>query len=214
MKYILIVLSVILIIYWIVPTYLHLKEDNKKPAAIWVKALGTMIAVAFGIAGALLHPGPQTYLILLGLFFGLLGDIFLELFVPLGGLAFFLGNAIYVYCMIAKEPLKSINYLLFLIILLFLLANFGKDFKTLLQDRIFFLPYALLVALMASVAIPYILLQSQAGLLFGFGAFLFAVSDYLLGYRILYKASSQFHRVSLGIYYLAQLCIGVSIFLS
>lgn len=214
MKYILIVLSVILIIYWIVPTYLHLKENSKKPAAIFVKAMGTVIAVTFGFAGVLLNPEPQTYLILLGLILGLLGDIFLELFVPLGGLAFFLGNVIYVYCMIVKEPLKSINYVLFLIFILFLLANFGKDFKTLGRLRIFFLPYALVVALMASVAIPYILLQGLEGLLFGFGAFLFAASDYLLGYRILYPSSPQFHRVSLGIYYLAQLCIGVSIFLS
>ena len=214
MKYILIVLSVILIIYWIVPTYIRLKEQGKKSTSIVIKAFGTMIAVTFGTAGALLHPGPQAYLILLGLILGLLGDVFLELFVPLGGLAFFLGNVIYVYCMIAKEPLKSINYLLFLIFILFLLANFGKDFKTLGRSRIFFLPYTLLVALMASVAIPYILLQGLEGLLFGFGAFLFAVSDYLLGYRILYPASPQFHSVSLGIYYLAQLCIGVSIFLS
>lgn len=213
MKYILIVLSVILIIYWIVPTYLHLKEQGKKSTAIVIKAYGTMLAVSFGIAGVLCHTQPQGYLILLGLIFGLLGDILLELFVPLGGLAFFLGNVIYAYSMISTESLKSINCFLFLIFLLFLVVTFGKDFKSFGPYRFFLIPYAIIVALMAAVAIPYILLQSSHSLLLGLGAFLFAVSDYLLAYRTLYPTSQDFHRVSLGTYYLAQLCIGISIFL-
>ena len=213
MKYILIVLSVILIIYWIVPTYIRLKEHGKKSSALVIKALGTISAVSFGFVGVLSHPQPQAYLILLGLILGLLGDILLELIVPLGGLSFFLGNVIYVCSMIAIEPLKSINYLLFLIFLLFLVVSFRKDFKGFGTYRFFFIPYALIVALMAAVSIPYILLQGFQGLLFGFGAFLFAVSDYLLAYRTLYSTSPDFHRVSLGTYYLAQLCIGVSIFL-
>lgn len=213
MKYILIITSVILILYLIVPTYINLKTQKKKAVSVVVKALGTTIAVAFGITGAYFYPSRHAYLILGGLILGLLGDIFLEFILPLGGFSFFFGNILYVYCMLSEEPLRLINIILLVLFLTFLAMNFGKDFHSFGKYRYLILGYAILVSLMAAVAIPYILLMGYQGLLFGFGVFLFAISDYLLGYRTLYNAKPPFHRISLSTYYLAQLCIGVSLFM-
>lgn len=214
MKYLMIIASVILILFFLVPTYIDLKAQKKKPLSLIVKALGTSLSVGFGIAGVLSCPNPHSGWILTGLVLGLLGDIFLEYFTPLGGVLFFAGNTIYLSQMLSIQPIRWYSLLLLLLLLTFLYANFHKDFPFFGPYRYLFLLYAILVSLMASISIPLILLHGTQGLLLGFGTFLFTLSDYLLGYRTLYHAPPPFHRISLSVYYLAQLLISLSIFLT
>lgn len=209
----LILTAAALILFWIVPTYIKMKEINK-PVSVIIKCSGTFIAVLFGIFGVLCTPSTNSYWILAGLILGLLGDFLLEYLLPLGGVAFFFGNVIYLSRLLIVSPVNIIQFVLLLAILFFLVVHFHNDFHTFGKLRYLFLLYAILVTFMASATIPYFFQVSGRELLFGFGVFLFAVSDYLLGYRVLYHAKAPFHQISLSTYYLAQLSIGVSIFLT
>ena len=213
MNYVLILFSIFILFALIIPIYLKLKEQKKKTLSILVKASGTSLGILFAIAGIVKHSDKLSILIFIGIIFGLLGDVLLELYLPLGGFAFFLGNILYISSMISIERPRTIHYFIFFLFIVFFALSFGKDFQSFGKYRYLLLPYALIVAFMASMSIPFILLQGIDGMYLGFGTFLFAVSDYLLAYRILYSTKKEFHKISLGVYYLSQLLIGISIFM-
>lgn len=204
--------AIITILLRIVPSYLKVKERNK-PLSVAIKCSGTLIAIVFGIVGVITFPSFNRYWILAGLILGLLGDFLLEYIIPLGGIAFFFGNVIYLSRLLLVTRIHCLQILLFLIVLISLYFQFRVDFKNFGNMRYLFLLYAVLVTFMASTSIPYLFMAEGRDLLFGFGVFLFAVSDYLLGYRVLYQAKPPFHQISLSTYYMAQLCIGISIYI-
>ena len=96
MRLFLILFSLMTIFVIIIPLFISLKEKHKKALSIVVKALGTLLAILYALIGFSLHPDSHAFLLTAGLVCGVLGDIFLELFVPIGGFFFLVGNIIYI----------------------------------------------------------------------------------------------------------------------
>ena len=213
MKYLFTLAAVAIILFLLVPNYLKLKNVNKT-ASIILKACGTLIALIFAILGHLQNSGNGSLYIVIAIAFGMIGDILLEYNIPLGGISFFLGNLLYVLLLFLDSH-QNISFLLILAsILFFLYSVFQTYIKSLGKAKLLLIPYALLVSSMAAASIPFLIQNAPQRLLFGFGTFIFAVSDYLLAYRVVTNAESSFHQTSLSVYYLAQLMIGLSVYLS
>ena len=204
--------AVAIILFLLVPNYLKLKNVNKT-ASILLKACGTLFALILAIIGHIKNPGYGSLLIIIAITLGMLGDILLEYKAPLGVIAFFLGNVFYILLLFLDSQ-QNISFLLILFsILFFLYTVFQPYMKSLGKAMFLLLPYAILVSSMAAASIPFLIQNTPHRLLFGFGTFLFAISDYLLAYRVVTNANSSFHQISLSVYYLAQLMIGLSVYL-
>jgi len=207
--------SAALILFLFCPAYILLKEQRgKTKAVVALKALSTAVAVCFALYGTIKDPTHENILILCGLICGLLGDILLEYIVPLGGLSFGIGNLIYVYHLVRHTSVHWYHLVLLALFLLLAIRTFAKDFDHFGPYRLLYIPYGFVVAVMASLSVSYMVSNNPCITLFGFGAFLFAISDFLLAYRTLYAQKQSYHTTSLGVYYMAQFCIGISVFLS
>lgn len=204
-----------LILFLFCPAYIQLKaKKGKTPDVIALKALSTLIAVLFALIGTVRNPCADHYWILTGLVLGMLGDILLEYIVPLGGLSFGLGNLIYVYCLIKKTSVHWYHLILLVLFLILAVRTFAKDIKQLGSSRFLYLPYGFVVAVMGSLSTSYMTSSNPSASLFGFGAFLFAISDFLLAYRVVHDTRQTMYTTSLGVYYMAQFCIGLSVFVT
>ena len=215
MKYIILFISFIFVTFYVTPAFLEQKYKKNKVRAVLYKAMGTMFSVIFGSLGVLINPSPRAYFILTGISLGLIGDIFLEVFFPIGGIAFLIGNLIYIRSMTTIIGIHTSQIILCFLLLIAIYLSLHKGLQSYpIYYRLLFLPYAIIVTFMAATAICFLYSRHGADTLLGLGTLLFAISDYMLIYRVLYNNQKSLYSISLSTYYIAQLVISSSLLLS
>ena len=204
---------------WLVcmPLRYRLEHRGQKAASLFCKAVPTAMAAALaGYAHFALSP-MEPYS--LGIFVGLcvcgLADVLLNVFLPLGGALFFAGHMCYVAAMGLYRAFTwwSLTACLLALAGLWL---FGLRYKSLVQDRrlfwgMFLYAVALATLLGFSLPLPF-LAPSKRSALADVGAALFVASDLMLCLNHVYRRGLPWRFASLGVYYAAQLLIGLSAF--
>lgn len=206
-------------------TFIMVEHKEKYVPAVILKGCASLVFVAIGYLGFRAAADASfAKLVFLGLCFGALGDVLLNLrflsktygqkIFLLGIAAFLTGHILY---LVALIPLSD-NLLVFLIIgALVAAALLAYIFKTLsvkIAFKIFGIFYIGAVVLMTSVAIGnFISLPDTNRLLYAIGAVLFTVSDVVLIFNTFGSTTKFSMRImNLSFYYAGQLLIALSLF--
>ena len=204
---------------WLVcmPLRYWLERRGLKGASLFCKAVPTAMAAAFaGYAHFALTPmEPYGLCVFMGLCVCVLADVFLNVFFPLGGALFFMGHVCYVAAMGLHRAFAWWNLAACLPVLAGLWA-FGLRCKGLIRKRRLLwgmLLYAVALAALLGFALPLpFLAPSARSILAAAGAALFVASDLMLFLNHAYRRGLPWRFASLGVYYTAQLLIGLSAF--
>ena len=207
-------------------------ENYKKAVAL--KGFASLFFVAIGVLGAIILPSRFALLIAIGLGFGLIGDVCLNLRLVLkdgkkiflaGIAAFLIGHILYLVAIILK--IQNTRALLIsiaagtvcaagLLVWIFKNITAQKVFK------IFGIFYVGAVVIMTAASVArvfteynYLMLKfSVSSLIFMIGALLFTASDVILIFNMFSDKKKDWMRpANLSLYYIGQMLIAVSLFL-
>lgn len=206
--------------------FIVLEQKKKMTAAVALKALASLSFVFLGVLCAVITQDRlYATVILIGLLFGAIGDICLNLrhlvgsrgkAVFMAGIAAFLiGHLFYLAALIGRAP----NMLFWAVpacavVSALMLRFILKRIEVQGAIRIFGIVYLVVVFLMMCCAAGLLPLSpaDPAYLLFALGAVLFAASDVLLVLNQFGKRQyPAFRPMNLSLYYLGQLCIALTI---
>lgn len=212
-----VVAAFLLLVIWggIMPTrFRHMKNGQDTPLSLALKGVPTAMAVLFPLRCLLLEMhSPYPGWMLAGLLFCLAGDVVLSLHFVAGGGLFLLGHLCYVTGLLNLHPPGSIHLLIFtaaLAVLLGLLLHLRKQ----IADRLLFYGvcvYAAALAALLAAALPLPLAAgSPQTWCAAAGALLFVISDITLCDNMLNARPVRNQYISLGIYYTAQILLGIS----
>ena len=195
--------------------------------AVVLKGFASLFFVAIGVFAALTKPSLFTLLIALGLGFGLIGDVCLNLRLVLkngkavflsGIAAFLIGHILYLVAMALS--IKNLIVLLISAVAGVALASgllvwIFKNITAQKVFKIFGIFYVGAVVLMTAVAAGTVLTHfSISSLVFLIGAVLFTASDVILIFNMFSEKKKAWMRpTNLSLYYLGQLLIAMSLFL-
>lgn len=197
------------------PLHFYGKKQKNKVLSLIFKALPTILAAAFAGYGALCLPGSDDYarLIFLGLCTCVFADVLLEIRFEAGGFLFFLGHVLYVLALSRYRVLSWWCLTVFLIAAA-VLEIFVHSYRNRVPARFLLLGlriYALALSALLAFSLPLpFLAPGSRSVLAASGAVLFVASDMTLCYNTLRKKPTLWHYVSLGVYYSAQLLLGLS----
>lgn len=198
-------------------------RGKPRPATV-AKGAASLFFVALALYGACLcAPGAYQWLIVAGGFFGLVGDVFLNLrgvlktqqdTVFLTGIgAFFLGHVAYIIALGGRAP-RALLLALPIAVLLF--VPFYLLHKKLLDVpkniHLFGVLYIFMVIFMFSLALSVLIfLPGEVSTVFAVGALLFMTSDLILCYNIFgRKRIALLAPLLLVLYYLGQMLISLT----
>lgn len=205
-------------------TLIYFKYIQKKNYALLFKITTSILFISTGIISYINSPGDYYYFILLilGLFFSFLGDIFLALKVNhndgslnkyffYGVISFAITHVMYIGAFIHLGSFKILDLLVTLIlsfiIISLLKSNKNIDFKNMIIPiRI----YSFVICLMTFEAFKLlVLLNFDVGSILRFaGTLLFILSDMVLCFILFYKNPKKFLvAINLITYYVAQFLI-------
>ncbi len=179
------------------------------------KVIPTLMCAAF--AGAAVLGGGDRYslLVFIGLCICAVADVVLGIHFVTGGALFFTGHLFYIaaFCTQQTPTWWSVPVFALMLSLLWL---FLWHFKPLIKNPLMFrgvqlYSAALAVVLSLSLPMPFLAL-SQRTLLAALGAVIFVLSDMGVCHGMLCKIPKKLDYAYLGIYYLAQLLLGLSAF--
>ncbi|MCR5267749.1 MAG: lysoplasmalogenase [Lachnospiraceae bacterium] len=202
------------------------REHKKKyVSAVILKGLASLMFVFIGYLGySLTSDTLYTKMILLGLCFGALGDVLLNLrflsekngqkIFLIGILAFLIGHILYLVALIPQSDHLVASLIIgvvlaaALLIFIFCKLNVKPAFK------VFGVFYIGAVVLMTTVAVGNLIsAPSKNRLLYAIGAVLFTISDIVLIFNTFGKKSKFSLRITnLAFYYAGQLLIALSLF--
>ena len=197
------------------PLHFYGKKQKNKVLSLIFKALPTIMAAAFAGYAALCLPGSDDYarLIFLGLCTCVFADVLLEIRFEAGGFLFFLGHVLYVLALSRYRVLSWWCLTVFLIAAA-VLEIFVHSYRNRVPARFLLLGlriYALALSALLAFSLPLpFLAPGSRSVLAASGAALFVVSDMTLCYNTVRKKPTLWHFISLGIYYSAQLLLGLS----
>ncbi len=209
--------AVCLILTWavIMPVrFSRMEGDNDTPFTLLLKGLPTAAAAAFACAAAL-TPGaaPCARWMALGLLVCLLADVLLGVQFAVGGGLFLCGHICYIAGLMSLQSLSSLHLIIFAAAMV-LLQSFLFFFHSRIPDRLLAWGahlYATALAALLAAALPLAFTGSGRGsVLAAVGAVLFVLSDATLCDNIINRRPRPNQYVSLGIYYTAQLFLGMS----
>lgn len=195
-------------------------------AALVLKAAASLmfILLAFLLAHNAAN-GSYATLIIVGLVFGAIGDVCLNLrhlvgergrqVFMIGIASFLIGHLFYLFALILQSPRMLLWALPLCAVLSFFLLHFILN-RIDVQGgiRSFGIVYLVVVFLIASCALGLLLVEpdNSAHLLFVLGAILFAGSDVLLVLgQFGKKKQPSFRPLNLSLYYIGQICIALTI---
>ena len=158
------------------------------------------------------------FLLLIGLVFGMLGDIILEIQFIIGALLFAIGHVFYffAFCAIEKFNLKNLiaSACLFVPCTLFLVLAPIFDFGGPLM-QIVCIAYALIISCMTGKAVSNaIKSKTPLNILLAIASILFTFSDLMLVLNVFGPSGLVFSILCLGTYYPAQILLAYSILFS
>lgn len=204
------------------------KEHAKAyvPADI-LKGAASLMFVAIGVVGVICGSGDSFAIkILIGLIFGMIGDIVMNLrFVFegdkgqkafLGGiLAFLIGHILYLTALVPKAPHVLACVIIGAVLAAGLLAYIFKTMEVKVAFKIFGVFYLGAVIIMTVMAIDVAAFASTTqAIVYAIGAVLFTASDIILIFNT-FGGSSKFSRrvLNLSLYYIGQVLIAACLLL-
>lgn len=204
--------------------FIKVELENKYLTAVILKGMAALVFVILGfICGQQSINLEFAKMVKLGLIFGMLGDILLNLrhlFKKIDSLIFLVGILVFltghIFYLLALLPLCT-NTLVAIIIgtvitILLLIWIFSK-IEAKITFKIFGIFYIGAIVIMTSVAsINYLNNPNTNGLIYLIGALLFTASDIILIFNTFGKESKKSMRIAnLLLYYLGQLAIALSL---
>lgn len=197
------------------PLHFYGKKQKNKVLSLVFKALPTIMAAMFAGYAALFLPGSDDYarLIFLGLCVCVFADVLLDIRFEIGGFLFFLGHVLYVLAL-SRYRVLSWWCLTVFVIAAAVLEIFVYRYRDKVPARFILLGlqiYALALSALLAFSLPLpFLAPGTRSVLAAVGAALFVASDMTLCYNTVQKKPTLWHYLSLGIYYSAQLLLGLS----
>ena len=210
--------------------FIAVEHKEKFVGAVCLKGAASIVfcvigGLGFAAASTGGYEGGFPRLVLLGLFFGALGDILLNLRwvfeklnqkIFLSGIAAFLtGHILYLAALIPLSESLLLCVICGVLVAAILLAVIFKTFEVKLAFKIFGILYLGAVILMTSIAIGNCITSGfeTSALIYAIGAVLFTVSDVVLIFNTFGKESKFSLRITnLSLYYIGQLLIASSLF--
>ena len=210
--------------------FIVVEHKEKFVGAVCLKGAASVVfcvigAMGFSAAMAGGYDGGFPRLVLIGLIFGAIGDILLNLRwvfeklnqkIFLSGIAAFLtGHILYLTALIPLSESLPVCVICGVVVAAILLAIIFKTFEVKLAFKIFGILYLGAVILMTSIAIGNCITSGfeTSALLYAIGAVLFTVSDVVLIFNTFGKESKFSLRITnLSLYYIGQLLIAGSLF--
>jgi uncharacterized membrane protein YhhN len=200
------------------PTYLILKYRNNTKAVIFKGALTLIIlgaAIYAGLNGKWLE-GIYPYLICVGLFFGFLGDVSIEIKFIYGIVTFLIGHLIYIAAFLY---IGSFTWLIAAVFVIFFAGMFitykilKPDFGKMLGPVIV---YTVIIGLMLATSVVLACnannLPSSQIYLIVVGSILFVIADILLAIYNFLKSEYPIRVANLSIYFIAQILLAASLY--
>lgn len=209
------VVSALVILLVLMPLYFLGKYRWGKGYELVFKGASTLICVclALGFCIGCGFSDLFAVLMLIGLCLCLLGDIWLELVFPVGGLLFFLGHTLYIAGILTQAAVTGWSLLAAAVALVpvtLVYLRFRKQMPDGL-DRLTPVYGVALVALLAFALPLPLTLGTQRAWLLAAGAALFVASDLTLCRNLIQKRGVKSQYPSLAMYYMAQLLLALSV---
>ena len=205
--------------------FIVVEHQEKYVPAVILKGCASVVLVIIGILAAQTCQDPAfAKKVVLGLCFGALGDILLNLRflsktygqkIFLAGIAvFFAGHIMYLIALIPLSDHLWISLAVGAVLAALLLAYIFHKLNVKFAFKIFGIFYLGAIVLMTAVAIGNVIsVQDQMRILFAIGAVLFTVSDVVLIFNTFGDKTTFPRRIAnLSCYYVAQLLIAMTIF--
>ncbi len=205
--------------------FIAVEHREKYVGAVCLKGSASLVFIIIGII-AYAAAGDKSFAkpVLIGLFLGGIGDVFLNLrfvFEKIGqkiflvGIAAFLaGHVLYLAALIPRSENLLVCIIIGVIVAAAILAYIFKTMEVKLAFKIFGIFYIGAVVLMTAVAIGNLIAcPTIARWLYAIGAVLFTVSDVVLIFNTFGSETKFSLRITnLSLYYLGQLLIANSLF--
>ena len=215
MRWILAGLAVLLTVFLIMPIHYRWIGHVTRTGVQVTKVLPTLMCAAFACAGLISGGGRYAMLILIGLCIGAAADHLLGVHFVTGGFLFLGGHLFYMaaFCTQQKPSWWSLPVFVIALALLWL---FVWQFRPKIPHTLLFsgvLLYATGLAALLAFALPMpVRAFSVRTLLAALGAIIFVLSDLGVCHGMMCKIPKKLSFFYLGIYYLAQLLLGLSAF--
>ena len=204
--------------------FIAVEHKEKYVPAVALKGLASLCFVILGaMTKAFSSDQRFAKLIFIGLIFGMLGDILLNLrFVfekmgqkifLVGIVAFLTGHILYLAALIPKSSSPVIGFIIGAVIAAVLLWYIFKTMEVKLAFKIFGVIYLGAVIIMTAIAVLNMISSPTAGnMIYALGAVLFTVSDIVLIFNTFGKESKFSLRITnLSLYYAGQILIALSL---
>lgn len=209
--------------------FIAVEHKQKYVAAVILKGCASIAFCIFGLFGFLIHYGdgctnPLPKFVMLGLLFGALGDILLNLrfvFEKIGqkiflaGIAAFLtGHILYLVALVPLSESLLVSIICGVVVAAVILTVIFKSFEVKPAFKIFGIVYIGAVVLMTSIAIGNCITGNfeTYAVLYAIGAVLFTVSDVVLIFNTFGPTTKFSLRITnLSLYYIGQLLIASSL---
>jgi len=209
-----------LILTWgfIMPVYFGKEAVFSHAAILSIKIIPTTMAALFALTAFLKSGGADRYalLICIGLFVCAVADYQLGVRFVVGGALFFAGHMLYLAALGSFRRPTWWSLPVFLLAVIGLWFFCHRYFDQFPSKLLFLgvLVYCMALGALLGFSLPLPFLSfSRRAVLAALGAALFVLSDMGTCHVILGHASRQFDFMSLGVYYTAQLLLGMSAFL-
>lgn len=188
--------------------------------SVITKGIASGLFVALGVINliyALKNKTPHktfAIVLVLGLFFAMLGDIVLEIQFIIGAALFALGHVLFFvsYCFIHRFHIKDLLYGAIIFVPMTLVIVFAPifDFNGILM-QIVCIVYAIIISCMVGKAVNnFIVKKDKLSLIVLIGSILFILSDAFLLFSIFANASKIVGALCLITYYPAEIMLAIS----
>lgn len=208
----------ILVFFIIISAILDIKAvySGSKKQEYFFKPLTTTLIIILAFTQNTILPDTQFYknMILSGLFFSLLGDIFIMLpsdkFIQ-GLISFLIAHIFYIIAFNSNIT-QPVSYLYILPFIIYGFLMFGYLYSNLDKLKIPVIVYITIIMIMVFESLSsYLLLKNTYSLLAFIGAFLFMISDTVLAIDKFKKKFKLAELIILSTYFSAQVFIALSI---
>ena len=205
--------------------FIKVEHEEKYLLADILKGSASLMFVLVGLNGYLAFPTAENRTFLIGLIFGMIGDILLNLRyvfpkqgqkIFLAGIAAFLvGHILYLVALIPQAQHLFLFVILGAVAAAALLAYIFKTMEVKKAFKIFGIFYLGAVFIMCSIAIGIaIFAPSKRSIVYALGAILFTASDVVLIFNTFSGVTKFSLRITnLTLYYIGQMLIAYSLFL-
>ncbi|MCL1874423.1 MAG: lysoplasmalogenase [Clostridiales bacterium] len=198
-----------------VALFIYNKHRNNRQAAVIIKAFCTGIIVMTGwkaMLGVADEFRIYAMLIVAGLGLGLIADIVINYYLPLGMLFFGLGHLCYTVAILCLSTQVKLSIPIFIVLYALVIFLFRKSRIAPGKLLIPGILYSLIITFMVSLAATIPLSFPGCGFVLFSGAVLFFLSDAISSWNSLKRFSKRLDALSLYCYYIGQSLFAVSIF--